>query len=81
MLMPDKHVRLSESLYGLGGYLLELLKAPATVDDLWRRFSKSVAAKEFPSGHSFEDIVLAVDFLYAIGAISLNESGVLEKCA
>jgi hypothetical protein len=78
--MPDKHIKLSESFYGLGSFLLELLITPMTIDELWRLFSKSVVVKEFPSNHSFENLVFAVDFLYAIGAIKLQSNGALEKC-
>lgn len=80
MLMPDKHVKLSESFYGLGSSLLELLTGPKTIDELWRHFSKAVVNKEYPSQHSFENIVFAVDFLFAVGVVKLKIDGALEKC-
>jgi hypothetical protein len=80
MLMPDKHIRLSESLYGLGSFLLELLTTPKTIDELWRLFSKAATGKEYPSQHSFENVVFAVDFLFAVGAVKLKSDGALEKC-
>ena len=80
MLMPDKHIRLSESLFGFGGFLLGLLSSPKTIDELWTMYSKSMVTKEFPSNHTFENLVFAVDVLYSIGAIELHENGVLEKC-
>lgn len=80
MLMPDKHIRLSESFYGLGSFLLELLTTPKTIDELWRLFSKAVIGKEYPSQHSFENVVFAVDFLFAVGAVKLKSDGALEKC-
>jgi hypothetical protein len=80
MLMPDKHIKLSESLYGLGGYALGLLSKPLTVDDLWHAISKDIREGTYPAQHSFENLVLAVDALYAIGAIKLRTDGALAKC-
>jgi hypothetical protein len=80
MLMPDKHIRLSESFYGLGSFLLELLISPKTIDELWGLFSNAVKNKDYPSSHSFEHLVLAVNFLYAIRAVDLQSNGALKKC-
>lgn len=80
MLMPDKHIKLSESLYGLGGYALGLLSKPATIDDLWQQLSSDIHHGIYPAQHSFENLVLAVDALYAIGAINFRTDGVLTKC-
>lgn len=81
MLMPDKHIKLSESLLGLGSYVLEALSAPQTIDDLWHSFCKARNTGTYPAQHSFENLVLAVDILYAIGAVAeLDQSGVLRRC-
>jgi hypothetical protein len=80
VLMPDKHIKLSESFYGLGSFVLELLVFPKTIDELWGIFSKAVTSKEYPSQHSFEHLVLAVDFLYAISAVELQSNGALKRC-
>jgi hypothetical protein len=80
VLMPDKHIKLSESLYGLGGYALGLLSKPATIDDLWSEISSDIREGVYPAQHSFENLVLALDALFAIGAVELKPSGVLSKC-
>ncbi|MFL9951970.1 hypothetical protein PQR65_01005 [Paraburkholderia nemoris] len=80
MLMPDKHIRLSESLFGLGGYALSYLSEPRTVDELWQLVSGDIRDGEYPSQHSFESLVLAVDVLYAIGAIYVRNDGALIRC-
>ena len=51
-----------------------------TIDELWRLFSNAVIGKEYPSQHSFENVVFAVDFLFAVGAVKLKSDGALEKC-
>lgn len=81
MLMPDKHIKFGESLLGLGSYVLESLSAPKIIDDLWLAFRASIDGGGFPSSHSFEHLVLAVDVLYAIGAVEEAERpGVLRRC-
>jgi hypothetical protein len=81
MLLPDKHIKFSESLLGLGSFLLSILKKPMSVDTLWREYSQARDSATYPAYHSFENIVLALDFLFAIGAISYGENGLIEKCS
>ncbi|WP_370638741.1 ABC-three component system middle component 6 [Achromobacter sp. ES-001] len=82
MLLPDKHVKFSESLIGLGSHILELLDRPKTIDELWTVFESSCTHGSYPSKHSFENFVLAIDTLFAIGAIEETErSGTLRRCA
>lgn len=79
--MPDKHVRFAESLLGLGSFVLEALDEPRTIDELWALFGRHLRAGKYPARHSFENLVLAVDALYAIGALTEDrQSGVLSRC-
>lgn len=77
MILPSKHINLSESLLGLGGVLLTFLRhKPYTIDGLWQEYSKINNTRDrFPAYHSFDNVVLAIDLLYMIGAIGLNEKG------
>lgn len=82
MLMPDKHINFSESLLGLGSFVLDALTVPQTIDDLWDRYGKSWKAGNYPSPHTFENLVLAIDVLFAVGAVhEPDQSGVLRRCA
>lgn len=82
MLMPDKHIRFAESLLGLGSFVLESLDQPRTIDELWALFGRHRISGKYLAPHSFENLVLAVDALYAIGAVAEDESsGVLSRCA
>lgn len=81
MLMPDKHIKFSESLLGLGSHVLEALVIPQTIDDLWHNFCKVRNMGNYPAQHSFENLVLAVDMLYAIGVVEeLDQGGALRRC-
>lgn len=76
MLRPQKHIRLSESLLGLGANILNLLSRPQTPEQI---YDKLKSLNLFIS-HDFEHIILTLDFLYACGAIELNEQGKIIKC-
>lgn len=78
MLLPDKHISFAESLLGLGTFVLDSVKKPITIDNLWRNFEKAQGV-EYPAFHSFDNLLLAVDALYAIKAININEYGELER--
>lgn len=77
MLLPSKHIGLSESLLGLGGYLLKLLDTPLTIDELWWRFQKINDSKKMPVYHDFDNVVLALNFLYSIRAVDIDEKGLI----
>ena len=86
MLLPDKHISFSESLLGFGSFLLSKLQSPMTADQLWRSYERD--ANNYPAYQSFDNMILALNVLYAIGALHVNEYGELvsghaesSKCA
>ena len=64
-LLPHKHVRFSESLIGLAGYIRSRLTEPRTLDELWAMLESDTT--DWPSRPSFTQIILAVDVLFSIG--------------
>jgi hypothetical protein len=74
MILPTKHIRISESLIGLGGYLLKLLKEPMTIDKIWIEYAK-VNNQKFPAYHSFDNVVLSLNLLFILAVIDINEKG------
>lgn len=78
MILPSKHIKFSQSIIGLSGFLLIQLKEPKTIDDLWVKYSKA-SIKRFPSFHDFDNVVLAVNLLFIIEAIKLKDDGKLKK--
>ncbi len=78
MILPKKHLSIYESFIGFGGYLLKKLNKPLTVDALWKNYIKEYEKKLYPVKFSFDRFLIALDFLYMIGAINSNE-GVLYR--
>ena len=75
MLLPSKHVRLSESVYGLGAYVLAGLTSPKTIDEIVAYVRGLHTSGLYPAKHSLENIVLALSFLYALGAVEIDRQG------
>mgnify|MGYP001175073822 CR=1 FL=1 len=67
MILPTKHISADKSLLGVGALLLRRLDEPRTVTGLWE------AARGLPTVGTFERFVLALDLLYAIGALEMHE--------
>lgn len=49
-----------------------------TLDEVWVKYSE-ISKKEFPGHHSFDNIVLAIDLLYMIGSIKINENSEISN--
>ncbi|MGL5245722.1 MAG: ABC-three component system middle component 6 [Sarcina sp.] len=77
MILPKKHIKLSESLFALGALVLSSIKDVKTVDEIWSNISSQ---KEYSIKVSFDNYILTLDYLYAIGAIDINAEGRIFKC-
>lgn len=76
MIMPKKHITLSESYLGLGAYVLDVLSAPMTVDSCWKKIVANYIKKgKISKKHSFNNFILTLDLLFALRAIDLNQKG------
>ena len=72
MILPSKHVSEAQSLVGIGAFLLGSIDRPHTVTSLWERVRDEAAVG------TFERFVLALDMLYVVGAVSL-ENGLIVR--
>lgn len=76
MILPTKHISLAESIFGLAGVLVKILHTPKTIDDLWYLYLRKYNDKPaFPAYHNFDNLILAVNLLFTIGAVDINEIG------
>ncbi|AIE82936.1 ABC-three component system middle component 6 [Actinotignum schaalii] len=79
MLLPTKGITPDQALLTVGARIIELLDSPATVSALWEKLSKDSKNAEPQRGTniSFSWFSLALSMLFAINALSWNESGKL----
>lgn len=77
MILPEKHIRIGESLVGLGGFLLSLMSEPSDMNHLWEKFSKINNSTILPVNHSYDNFILALIYLNIIGVININNRGEL----
>ena len=80
MLLPDKHITLAESILGLGGFVLSELDRPKTADQIYQRAKESREDNSLPAFHDLDSVILAVLFLYSIGAVEATDSGAVRRC-
>lgn len=74
MILPTKHTPETITLLGLGATVLDNLKTPRTINDVWTLIRK----KEDSVSYCY--FILALDFLYIIGAIEY-ENGRITRCS
>ncbi len=79
MILPTKHLNFSESLLGFGSYILRVLDDPKSVDDIWDKYSMDFKNGLYFARHEFDNLILAIIFLYAIGAV-VEKEGEIIKC-
>ena len=72
MILPTKHIPTGHSLLGVGAKILAALERPRTLVSLWDHL------REQPEIGTFARLVLALDMLYAIEAVDLDE-GLLHR--
>uniref|UniRef100_UPI003FF0C5D5 ABC-three component system middle component 6 n=1 Tax=Anaerobutyricum hallii TaxID=39488 RepID=UPI003FF0C5D5 len=77
MILPKKQLSMEESLFGFGGFLLEKLSVPMTVDELWKDYKKDYDSNGYAVKFSFDQYIMTLDYLYIIGAIRRDERGLL----
>ncbi|MGL4421214.1 MAG: ABC-three component system middle component 6 [Gemmataceae bacterium] len=80
MLLPDKHVRLAESLIGLASLVLTTLDRPLTFNRLMGQLAPQFETSTWPAFHTAETVSLALCFLHAIGAVDVTDDGDLVRC-
>ena len=78
MILPTKHVRPDRALIGVGGEVLNILHEPTTMSHLWNevRARRSVISPNSPINYNW--FVLALDFLFIVGAIEVRR-GLLKR--
>ena len=72
MILPNKIIALDKSILGIGAQILSFLDNPLTVSALWNISKKRIKL------NSFQYFVLALSFLYLIGAIYFKNNRIYK---
>ncbi|MBN9643673.1 ABC-three component system middle component 6 [Corynebacterium mendelii] len=79
MLLPDKDINPDRALLTVGAGILSLLETPATVCELWERYSTYSDESDGDATITFDWFALALSMLFALGVVSFTKSGQLVK--
>ncbi|WP_438518659.1 ABC-three component system middle component 6 [Clostridium sp.] len=79
MILPSKHIKLSESLIGIGALILESLNKPMTLEQSWKKFNKNymdtgIIKKKF----NIDVYIDAIMLLYMLGALDIDKHYMLN---
>ena len=77
MLMPKKHISLSESVIGFSTIILKYIKQTNELDDLYKKLANDKYSKK---SVTFDYFILCVNYLYMLGIIEMNSEGGLVLC-
>jgi hypothetical protein len=72
MILPTRHISTGHSLVGVGAVVLKHLAHDQTATRLWDR------VRDCPEVGNYQRFVLALDLLYLLGAIGL-ENGLIRR--
>ena len=83
MILPTKGVPPSKALIAVGGRILSLLdhnSSPLSVSGLWTQFDSQQSPAQ-SARISYDWFIMALDLLYALGAIELTSVGLIGRMA
>lgn len=78
MILPTKHIRPERALLTIGAEILAKLRRPMTVSRVWDEVRRRRGETAEPAPISYDWFVLALDLLFAVGAIEF-EDGLLRR--
>ena len=58
MILPNKYINLSESVFGFAAYLSQFLNNPVSLDELWEVYQQHVKTGNYPIKNDFNELVL-----------------------
>lgn len=79
MILPSKHLTQDRALLTVGARILQHLSQPKTISALWEELPRqNVAGRNTAPPLRYDGFVLALDLLFLIGAIELQD-GLLTR--
>lgn len=82
MILPSKHLPQDRALLTIGAHVLTFLARPKTVSALWEELNKYDAGLAVtPRRITYDWFLLALDLLYTLGTIELENGLVARRTA
>lgn len=81
MILPTKGISPDRALLTVGAQILTALDEPSTISGLWHSVRQSRAQKEGSTPLTFDWFVLALDLLFAVGAIQTGPVNTLRRAS
>lgn len=82
MILPSKHLPQDRALLTVGAHVLTFLAHPKTVSSLWEELTRYEAGLAvMPRRITYDWFILALDLLYALGAVELKSGLVARRTA
>ena len=78
MILPTKHLAQDRAILTIGARILPSLEHPITVSALWEHLSLDSVSSISPNSIRYDSFVLALDLLFLMGTIQLND-GLLKR--
>ncbi|GEM_PF-556127 len=74
MILPSKHLSQERALLTVGGRILQHLRNPMTISALWEELTlRAKSSSHSTSPLNYDGFVLALDLLYLINAIEMED--------
>ncbi|PKG83842.1 hypothetical protein CXF85_10110 [Colwellia sp. 75C3] len=78
MILPTKHLSPERSIISVSSEILELVDSRSTVSSIWSSLQNKHKASLRFSDVPYDWFILALDFLYMVGAID-ERNGLIQK--
>ena len=78
MILPTKHLAQDRALLTVGARILPCLAKPITLSALWEKLSNAPGSRITTGSLRYDSFVLALDLLFLVGAIQLQD-GLLAR--
>ncbi|MER6717656.1 MULTISPECIES: ABC-three component system middle component 6 [Streptomyces] len=79
MILPTKGIPADRALLTIGAQIIKELDEPSTVSGLWHLVRSGRAQTEWSTPLTFDWFVLALDLLFAVGAIRSGPANTLRR--
>ena len=73
MILPTKRIPQDRALLAVGADILVLLSRPQTVSKLWKDLKEKRTTRRSANPLPFDWFLLSLSFLFAIGAVTLQD--------